>query len=111
MTKKLMALFERWITVKIGVEVRCCLTFFLIAFFYCVYRLLSGTTAADIWHLTEMIAFLLPLYIEEGKHSLTIAVGCTGGHHRSVAVAHALAEWIGQQNYRVVESHRDINRG
>ena len=56
MTKKLMALIERWITIKIGVEVRCCLTFFLMTFFYCVYRLLTGTTAADIWHLTEMIA-------------------------------------------------------
>ena len=48
---------------------------------------------------------------KEGKANLVIAVGCTGGHHRSVAVAHALAEWIGQQNYRVVESHRDISRG
>ena len=56
MTKKLMALLERWLTIKIGVEVRCCLTFFLMAFFYCVYRLLRGTSAADIWHLTEMIA-------------------------------------------------------
>lgn len=56
MTKKLMALIERWLTIKIGVEVRCCLTFFLMAFFYCVYRLLSGTSAADIWHLTEMMA-------------------------------------------------------
>lgn len=56
MTKKLMALIERWLTIKIGVEVRCCLTFFLMAFFYCVYRLLTGTTVADIWHLTGMIA-------------------------------------------------------
>lgn len=56
MTKKLMALIERWLTIKIGVEVRCCLTFFLMAFFYCVYRLLTGTAAADIWHLAEMMA-------------------------------------------------------
>ena len=61
--------------------------------------------------LKELLSFSLPLYAEEGKANLVIAVGCTGGHHRSVAVAHALAEWIGQQNYRVVESHRDINRG
>ena len=61
--------------------------------------------------LKELLSFSLPLYAEEGKANLVIAVGCTGGHHRSVAVAHALAEWIGQQNYRVVESHRDISRG
>lgn len=56
MTKKLMALVERWITVKIGVEVRCCLTFFLMAFFYCVYRLVGGSVEANIWHLAEMMA-------------------------------------------------------
>jgi len=61
--------------------------------------------------LKELLSFSLPLYAEEGKANLVIAVGCTGGHHRSVAVAHALAEWIGQRNYRVVESHRDISRG
>lgn len=45
-------------------------------------------------HLEELFAFLLPQYVEEGKSSLVIAVGCTGGHHRSVAVAHALTEFI-----------------
>ena len=55
MTKKLMALIERWITIKIGVEVRCCLTFFLMVFFYCVYRLLGGSAEAGVWHLAEMI--------------------------------------------------------
>ena len=38
--------------------------------------------------LEDLLAFSLPLYAEEGKTSLTIAVGCTGGHHRSVAVTH-----------------------
>lgn len=56
MTKKLLALAERWLTIKIGVEIRCCLTFFLMAFFYCVYRLVTGSAEASIWHLTEMIA-------------------------------------------------------
>ena len=55
-------------------------------------------------------AFLLPQYVEEGKSSLVIAVGCTGGHHRSVAVAHALTEFIRQKGYRVEETHRDISR-
>ena len=55
MTKKLWALVERWLTIKIGVEIRCCLSFFLMLFFYCVYRLLCGSTAANIWHIAEMI--------------------------------------------------------
>ena len=42
---------------------------------------------------------------------LVIAVGCTGGHHRSVAVTHALAEFIRQQGYQVTENHRDMGRG
>ena len=48
--------------------------------------------------------------ISEGKAALIIAVGCTGGHHRSVAVAHALAETIRGLNYPVTESHRDMGR-
>jgi len=60
--------------------------------------------------LEELLAFSLPLYAEEGKTSLTIAVGCTGGHHRSVAVTHALTEYIHSLGYQVTENHRDINR-
>ncbi|WP_298022702.1 RNase adapter RapZ [uncultured Dysosmobacter sp.] len=61
--------------------------------------------------LKDLLAFSLPLYAEEGKTGLVIAVGCTGGHHRSVAVTHALAEFIRQQGYPVTENHRDMNRG
>ena len=61
-------------------------------------------------HLESLLSFLLPLYVEEGKTALVIAVGCTGGHHRSVAVAHALAETIRGLNYPVTESHRDMGR-
>ena len=61
-------------------------------------------------HLEELFAFLLPQYVEEGKSSLVIAIGCTGGHHRSVAVAHALAEFVRQKGYLVEEAHRDITR-
>lgn len=60
--------------------------------------------------LTDFVSYLLPRYAEEGKTSLTIAVGCTGGHHRSVAVAHALAQVIAGQGFPVTESHRDMGR-
>ena len=46
----------------------------------------------------------------EGKTALVIAVGCTGGHHRSVAMAHALAERLKAQGWPVSESHRDLGR-
>lgn len=61
--------------------------------------------------LEELLSFSLPLYAEEGKTGLVIAVGCTGGHHRSVAVTHTLAEFIRRQGYPAEESHRDISRG
>ena len=61
-------------------------------------------------YLEEMLSFLLPQYVEEGKSSLVIAIGCTGGHHRSVAIAHALTEYIRQKGYRVGEMHRDMGR-
>ncbi len=60
--------------------------------------------------LTKMLKFLLPLYAEEGKTALVVAIGCTGGHHRSVAVAHETAEFIKKEGYPVTENHRDISR-
>jgi UPF0042 nucleotide-binding protein len=60
--------------------------------------------------LTGMMEFLLPLYVEEGKSSLVIAVGCTGGHHRSVAVAKKLADAITQLGYPVEAGHRDVTK-
>lgn len=58
--------------------------------------------------LKSLLDFSLPLYAEEGKTTLVIAIGCTGGHHRSVAVAHALAEFIREKGYQTTENHRDI---
>ena len=60
--------------------------------------------------LRELLGFVLPLYREEGKTVLVVAVGCTGGHHRSVAVTHALAEYINSLGYQVTENHRDMTR-
>ena len=60
--------------------------------------------------LRDLLAFTRPLYAEEGKTELVIAIGCTGGHHRSVAVTHALAADIRDLGYRVRENHRDMNR-
>ena len=75
------------------------------------YVLSFQQTQDYLKRLKDLLAFSLPLYAEEGKTSLVIAVGCTGGHHRSVAVTHALAEFIGGQGYQVSENHRDMNRG
>ena len=61
--------------------------------------------------LTSLIDYLLPCYIEEGKYSLTVAVGCTGGQHRSVAVAQALAEHVEQLGHSVRRIHRDVDKG
>ena len=67
-------------------------------------------TGSFMKRLEDLLALTLPLYAEEGKTTLFIGVGCTGGHHRSMAVAHALTEFIRQQGYQVQETHRDISR-
>ena len=61
--------------------------------------------------LEDLLSFTLPLYAEEGKTSLTIAVGCTGGHHRSVSVARCVAAYLTELGYPAFENHRDITRG
>ena len=61
-------------------------------------------------HLENLIAFLLPQFVEEGKSALVIGVGCTGGQHRSVAITKALADFIRQKGYDASENHRDMTR-
>lgn len=61
-------------------------------------------------NLTRLLEPLLPRYVREGKHYLTIAVGCTGGRHRSVFIAHGLANWLKERGYKVGEAHRDLDR-
>ncbi len=60
--------------------------------------------------LFDLIDFLLPLYKEEGKPSLQICIGCTGGKHRSVTVAAYLAEYLQSKNYQVQLRHRDMQK-
>jgi RNase adapter protein RapZ len=59
--------------------------------------------------LTDLLRPLLPRYANEGKTYLTIAIGCTGGRHRSVYVAERLAEWLRRERQRVAVGHRDLD--
>jgi len=58
----------------------------------------------------DLLAFLLPSYVDEGKTNLVIAVGCTGGKHRSVSVARELGEFAAKRGYAISVSHRDLGR-
>ncbi|MBQ8830658.1 MAG: RNase adapter RapZ [Oscillospiraceae bacterium] len=58
--------------------------------------------------IKDLMSFLLPQYIEEGKHNLVVAFGCTGGHHRSVALAAKIGEAVSNMGYTVEYRHRDI---
>ena len=59
---------------------------------------------------TDLLDYLIPLYEKEGKAYLTIAVGCTGGHHRSVVIAGELYDHIKARGSQIEITHRDINR-
>ena len=74
------------------------------------YAFQGGQGDGFLQRLWDLVGWLLPLYEEEGKTALVISIGCTGGHHRSVAVAHALADRIQAQGWPVTESHRDLGR-
>ncbi len=58
----------------------------------------------------SLLAFLLPRYVSEGKTHLTVAIGCTGGTHRSVAIAEEIAKFLRDKEYNVVLRHRDVKR-
>ena len=71
----------------------------------------SSSSAGDFLKmLYEMVDYLLPLYAEEGKLSLNIAVGCTGGRHRSVAVAGALYDHLKKSGAKVTFTNRDMDK-
>jgi UPF0042 nucleotide-binding protein len=60
--------------------------------------------------ITEMLLFLLPHYIHEGKSYLTVAFGCTGGQHRSVMIAEEMRKRLAKEGYRIKAGHRDMPR-
>ena len=60
--------------------------------------------------LVDMVEFLIPLYIKEGKNNLVISIGCTGGKHRSVTLANALYQALGQENHTLILQHHDIEK-
>src|SRR5262247_2626885 len=62
-------------------------------------------------HVYTFTDFLLPQYEKEGKSYVTISIGCTGGRHRSVFIANAMAVHLGERNYRFKVSHRDSDKG
>ena len=67
-------------------------------------------TQEFIARISELLIYLLPHYIEEGKSYLTIAFGCTGGHHRSVLIASEIRKRLAAAGYRVKETHRDARK-
>jgi UPF0042 nucleotide-binding protein len=70
----------------------------------------SRTTGDLLARLNDLLKFLIPQYVSEGKSYLTIAIGCTGGRHRSVMIAEALRKTLGGvAGARVRVHHRDIS--
>ncbi len=67
-------------------------------------------TAEFINRISELLVYLLPHYIREGKSYLTISFGCTGGRHRSVLIASEIRKRLAKAGFAVKESHRDVNR-
>lgn len=61
--------------------------------------------------LNDMIDFLIPYYIKEGKSQLVIAIGCTGGRHRSITIANELASQLKAKHHKVIVEHRDVYKG
>lgn len=58
--------------------------------------------------LSEMLEFLIPFYIDEGKTQLVVGIGCTGGFHRSVAIANKIGEILSENGHRAIVHHRDL---
>jgi len=68
-------------------------------------------TREFIDRIADLLIYLIPHYIGEGKSYLTIAFGCTGGHHRSVLIASEIRKRLARAGFKVKETHRDVNKG
>ena len=66
-------------------------------------------TIGFIERLEEMLKFLIPKYTKEGKRQLIISIGCTGGRHRSVAIANKIYEILEADGYKAGIEHRDVS--
>jgi UPF0042 nucleotide-binding protein len=75
------------------------------------YVMTDDRTRDFIARLHDFIDFSLPQYEEEGKAYLNVAIGCTGGRHRSVAVANELGAYLKSKGYRTIVDHRDVSKG
>lgn len=75
------------------------------------YVLTDPLTEPLLERLSNLVEFSIPQYEKEGKAYLTIAIGCTGGRHRSVVVANEIARYLQIRNYNVVVEHRDCPKG
>lgn len=74
------------------------------------YVMNSEASAEFLDKLTDMLLFLIPLYISEGKNQLVVSIGCTGGKHRSVTLVQELARKLGHTEYSLKIEHRDIEK-
>jgi len=59
---------------------------------------------------TDLLSYLLPLYNREGKSYVSVGIGCTGGRHRSVMIANALARALRRKGFDAHASHRDVRK-
>ncbi|OLS03294.1 RNase adapter RapZ [Tissierella creatinophila] len=60
--------------------------------------------------LIDMLEFLIPYYVKEGKTQLVVGIGCTGGFHRSVAITNKVSEILKDNGHRAISNHRDLKR-
>jgi UPF0042 nucleotide-binding protein len=67
-------------------------------------------TVEFIERIADLLIYLVPHYIREGKSYLTIAFGCTGGHHRSVMIAEQVRKELARGGYAARVSHRDLQK-
>lgn len=74
------------------------------------YVLTSGGADEFIKRVDELLEFLIPLFESEGKSYLSIGIGCTGGHHRSVAIAEELRDRLSDHGINASVRHRDLER-